>query len=68
MDNHSVVSGDVNDRIGKSRFAVKYAEQQEAGGKYYAKLEVFQQLHCLVSPPVPHIAYSGMSPLLRFTG
>ncbi|POR38201.1 Uncharacterized protein TPAR_01601 [Tolypocladium paradoxum] len=45
--NNSVVTGDVLDRIGKSRIAVKYTEEQEPGGKYFVGIEVFHHLHCL---------------------
>ncbi|OAQ63373.1 hypothetical protein VFPPC_09228 [Pochonia chlamydosporia 170] len=45
--NNSIVTGDVLDRIGKSRSAVKYTEDQEPGGMYFVGIEVFHQLHCL---------------------
>ncbi|KAI1444276.1 hypothetical protein F5Y02DRAFT_428051 [Annulohypoxylon stygium] len=43
--NNSGVSGDVIDKIGKSRIAVKYPESQ--GGKYDVGIEVFHHMHCL---------------------
>ncbi|KAI1101411.1 hypothetical protein F4804DRAFT_316059 [Jackrogersella minutella] len=43
--NNSGVSGDVIDRIGKSRIAVKYPESQ--GGQYDVGIEVFHHMHCL---------------------
>ncbi|KAH8123821.1 hypothetical protein FP744_10000864 [Trichoderma asperellum] len=45
--NGTVVDAKVIDRIGKSRLAVKFTEQQEPGEKYFASVEVFHQLHCL---------------------
>lgn len=50
--NNSIVTGDVLDRIGKSRMSVKYTEEQEPGGKYFVGLEVFHHMHCLVSLPI----------------
>jgi hypothetical protein len=44
--NNSGVGGDTIDRIGKSRIAVKYPEDQ--GGKYDVGIEVFHHMHCLV--------------------
>ncbi|KAI2464590.1 hypothetical protein F4781DRAFT_66371 [Annulohypoxylon bovei var. microspora] len=43
--NNSGVGGDVIDKIGKSRIAVKYPESQ--GGKYDVGIEVFHHMHCL---------------------
>ncbi|KAI1653718.1 hypothetical protein F4813DRAFT_393483 [Daldinia decipiens] len=43
--NNSGVSGEVIDRIGKSRVAVKYPESQ--GGQYDVGIEVFHHMHCL---------------------
>ncbi|KAI9736472.1 MAG: hypothetical protein M1818_006206 [Claussenomyces sp. TS43310] len=43
--NNSGVAGDTIDRIGKSRIAVKYPEEQ--GGKYDVGIEVFHHMHCL---------------------
>ncbi|KAI2613449.1 hypothetical protein GGR54DRAFT_328969 [Hypoxylon sp. NC1633] len=43
--NNSGVGGEVIDRIGKSRIAVKYSEEE--GGMYDVGIEVFHHLHCL---------------------
>ncbi|KAI1476617.1 hypothetical protein F4774DRAFT_392423 [Daldinia eschscholtzii] len=43
--NNSGVSGEVIDRIGKSRVAVKYPDSQ--GGQYDVGIEVFHHMHCL---------------------
>ncbi|KAI1126956.1 hypothetical protein F5Y10DRAFT_266668 [Nemania abortiva] len=43
--NASGVTGDVVDRVGKSRIAMKYSEEE--GGLYFAGIEVFHQMHCL---------------------
>ncbi|KAI1412369.1 hypothetical protein F5Y13DRAFT_200002 [Hypoxylon sp. FL1857] len=43
--NNSGVPGEVIDRIGKSRIAVKYPESQ--GGQYDIGIEVFHHMHCL---------------------
>ncbi|KAI1802302.1 hypothetical protein F4811DRAFT_554920 [Daldinia bambusicola] len=43
--NNSGVSGEVIDRIGKSRDAVKYPDSQ--GGQYDVGIEVFHHMHCL---------------------
>jgi hypothetical protein len=39
--------------IGKNRNAVKFPP--ELGGEYVGSLEVFHQLHCLVSQPVASV-------------
>lgn len=47
--NGTVVDAKVIDRLGKPRASVKFTEKQEPGEKYYASVEVFHHLHCLVS-------------------
>ncbi|KAI1074525.1 hypothetical protein F5B20DRAFT_432849 [Whalleya microplaca] len=62
--NNSGVDGEVVDRIGKSRIAVKYAEEQ--GGMYDVGVEVFHQLHCLVSLySAPMSPYLGLGEVHR---
>jgi hypothetical protein len=47
--NLSLVGVEVIDRLGASRGAVKYSDDD--GGQYMALLEAVHQLHCLVRCP-----------------